>query len=152
MQRITLIGRLGGDPEMRYTPDGVPVANFSLAVSEVISKTGRDGNARQCPLGWKESYNGKNWELTRWYRISVWRGLAETCNQYLSKGREVFVEGVLGGEAADGVMEPRVFESGGKHRASYEVTARTVKFLGGASDNGGGAPAPKEPPPQKEDW
>ena len=146
-QRVTLIGRVGQDPQMRYTPDGTPVTNISVATKEVISKTKFDGSERPCPQGWKESYNGRNWEITTWWRVTCWRGLAETVNQYLSKGQQVFVEGQVSGEAADGKQEPRVWQGNdGSHRASFELTARTVKFLG-SRDGGGGAPI-GEPPPE----
>ena len=59
-QRVTLIGRVGQDPQMRYTPDGTPVTNISVATTEVVSKTMPGGGERPCPQGWKESYNGKN--------------------------------------------------------------------------------------------
>ncbi len=147
--RVTLIGRVGQDPEMRYTPDGTPVTNFSVATTTTISKTLPGGGERPCPTGWKESYNGRNWELTTWWRVTCWRGLAETVNQYLTKGRQVFVEGEVSGDVRDGQQWPRIYEAkDGTVRASnYEITARTVKFLGGRDDTGGGPPA-GEPPPE----
>lgn len=142
--KVTLIGRLGGDPQMRYTPDGTPVTNFSVATSQVVSKD----RTPTCPSGWKESYNGKNWELTTWFRVACWRGLAETTNQYLAKGREVYIEGVLNGDADNGSQNPRVWSGDdGVARASYEITARTVQFVGGR-DNGNGGPPVGAPPPE----
>lgn len=144
-QRVQIIGRLGNDPELRYTESGVPVANFSVATTETMKKAGPNGE-RPCPGGWKESYSGKSWELTTWFRVATWRGLAETCNQYLEKGREVMVEGTLSGTADDGSLHPRVYQSrDGEYRASFELTARTVKFLGGGN-SGGGAPVGEAPP------
>lgn len=106
-QKLIIIGNLGRDPEMRYTPDGTPVASFSVA-------TGRK---------WKDA-SGQTQERTVWFRVSAWRRLAETCNQYLSKGRLVMVEGEL--------TEPKPYESkDGEWRASLNVTARNVQFLGG---------------------
>jgi len=67
--RVTIIGRVGQAPEMRYTPAGAPVCNFSVATTSTLSKTA----SPECPKGWKESYNGKNWELTTWWRVSCWR-------------------------------------------------------------------------------
>jgi single-strand DNA-binding protein len=105
-----------------------------------------------CPTGWKESLNGNNWELTTWFRVTAWRKLAEAVNQYLEKGSQVFVEGELRGEASDGSQNPRIWQgkdqagNPGQHRASYEITARTVKFLGKREGNRG-APV-GEPPPQ----
>ena len=144
--RITIIGFVGQDPQMRYTEDGTPVTNFSVATRQVVSKERVVG----CPTGWKESLNGKNWELTTWFRVTCWRKLAEAANEYLDKGQQVFVEGELRGEAVDGSQNPRIWQGNdGEHRASYEVTARTVKFLG-KRDGNGGAPI-GEPPPGGED-
>ena len=142
--KVTLIGRLGGDPEMRYTAAGTPVTNFNVATTSKISKE----KTPECPNGWKESYNGNAWELTTWFRVSCWRGLAEMCNQYLAKGRQVYVEGELNGEANNGSQNPRVWTGNdGVAKASFELTARTVKFLGGnGSGNGDSAPQSEEPP------
>lgn len=142
--RVTLIGRVGQDPQMRYTPDGVPVTNFSVATTILRSKE----RTPDCPNGWKESYNGRNWELTTWWRVTCWRDLAETVNSYLSKGRQVFVEGEVSGDAANGSLNPRVWTGNdGVARASFEITARTVKFLGGRDEGTAGAPV-GEPPPE----
>jgi single-strand DNA-binding protein len=143
-QRVTLIGRVGQEPQMRYTPDGTPVTSFSVATTTTLSKETRS----ECPNGWKESYNGRNWELTTWWRVTCWRGLAETVNQYLSKGRQVFVEGEVAGEAANGSLNPRVWTGNdGVARASFELTARTVKFLGSRGEGTGEMPL-GEPPPE----
>jgi len=143
-QRVTLIGNVGQDPQMRYTPDGTPVTNLSVATKTSVNKE-RNPN---CPTGWKESYNGRNWELTTWWRVTCWRGLAETVNQYVNKGMQVFVEGEVKGEAVDGSQNPRVWTGNdGTARASFEITARTVKFLGGRGDAAPSAPA-GEPPPE----
>jgi len=138
-QRITIIGNVGQDPEMRYTPDGIPVTSFGVATKETISKKNMDGGEKRCPEGWKESYNGRNWEVTTWFRVTCWRGLADTVNQWVKKGTQVFVEGTLKGDAANGRVEPRVWQEKqtGAYRASFEITARTVKFLGGRGESGG---------------
>jgi single-strand DNA-binding protein len=116
-EKLILVGRLGKDPEMRYTPSGKAVASFSLATDR------REGDA------------GK---VTVWYRITVWEKQAETVNQYLKKGSMVLVEGQLNVDAASG--GPRLWtDKEGKTRASFEVTARTVRFL--SSRGEGGAPA-----------
>lgn len=113
-QRIIIIGRLGQDPEMRYTAQGTPVTSFSVATDRV----------------WTDQ-NGQRQERTVWFRVSAWRRLAETCNQYLSKGRLVMVEGEI--------QEPRTYQSrDGEWRASLDVTARDVRFLGGRGDAGSG--------------
>lgn len=132
-QKIVLIGNLGRDPEMRYTADGTPVTSFSIATSE--RWTGRDGEQQ---------------ERTTWWRISAWRRLAETCNQYLSKGRQVLVEGRVNADPETG--GPRVFtRNDGTPGATYEVTAITVKFLGGRAEAGDlGAPSDEEVPPEAD--
>ena len=114
-QQLTLIGNLGNDPEMRYTPSGVAVTSFSLAVSR--SWTGKDGQRQ---------------EKTIWFRISAWDKLAETASQYLTKGRQVFVVGEL--------EEPRTFtDRDGNTRGPLDVRALTIKFLGRAAESGGAA-------------
>ena len=104
-QQITLIGNLGRDPEMRYTPSGVAVTNFSVATSR--SWTGQDGQRQ---------------EKTVWFRVAAWDRLAETSNQYLTKGQRVLVVGEM--------EEPSTWtDREGNTRASLEVRARTVRFL-----------------------
>lgn len=111
-QRVIIAGNLGNDPEMRYTPAGVAVTRFSVAT-----------NRR-----WTDA-SGVPGEETVWFRVSAWRGLAETCNQYLSKGRQVLVEGRLAPDSDTG--GPRVWTGNdGVARASYEITATEVRFLG----------------------
>jgi single-strand DNA-binding protein len=148
--RVTLIGRVGQEPQMRYTPEGTPVTSLSVATTTTVSKAQPTGGERPCPEGWKESYNGRNWELTTWWRVTCWRGLAETVNQYVTKGMQVFVEGEVRGEAVNGTQNPRVWSGNdGVARASFELTARTVKFLGGRGDAEGFGGAPVgEPPPE----
>ena len=120
-QKLILVGNLGRDPELRFTPQGRAVTNFSVATNE--SWTGQDGQ--------------KN-ERTTWFRVSVWGKSAEACAQYLSKGRQVLVEGRLNIDSETG--GPRIWTSqDGAPRASFEVTAFNVKFLGN-----GGAAAPVE--------
>jgi len=119
-QKLIIIGNLGRDPEMRYTQDGTPVTNFSVATN------------RQ----WTDA-SGQVQKRTVWFRVSAWRRLAETCNQYLSKGRQVLVEGEI--------QEPRVWQGqDGQWRASLDVTARAVKFLGGRADVGPVSAPPDE--------
>jgi single-strand DNA-binding protein len=143
--RVTLIGRVGQDPQMRYTPDGVPVTNFSVATGTTASKD----RTPNCPNGWKESFNGKNWELTTWWRVTCWRQLAETVNSFVHKGMQVYVEGEVTGDTRDGQQWPRTYTAGdGTVRASnYEIRARLVKFLGGREEGVSGPPT-GEPPPE----
>jgi single-strand DNA-binding protein len=146
-QRITLIGHVGQDPQMRYTPDGTPVTSFSVATKETISKSLPGGGERPCPNGWRESYNGRAWEVTTWWRVTCWRGLAETTNQFVTKGMLVFVEGNMQGEALDGTIRPRVWTGNdGIARASFELTARTVKFMSRAGEGGADISIGEAPP------
>lgn len=111
-QKVIIVGRLGQDPEMRYTPEGRPVTHFSVATNRI----------------WTDQ-EGEQQKETAWFRVSAWRRLAETCNQYLVKGQRVLVEGRLRPDPETG--GPRVWVGNdGVARASYEITARTVKFLG----------------------
>ncbi len=118
-QRIVIVGNLGDDPEMRFTPSGVPVTTFPVAVN----RRWTDGN-------------GEVREKTTWFRVTAWRKLAEVCNQYLSKGRPVLVEGEVEASAW--------LDGQGNARATLELTARNVRFLGGRG-NGSGSGMPTEP-------
>jgi len=109
-QQIILVGNLGRDPEMRYTPDGTPVTNLNVAVNRKWTDKG-----------------GEQHQRTTWFRVTAWRRLAETCNQYLAKGRLVMVVGEM--------QEPKVWQGqDGEWRSSLNVTARVVRFLGGRRD------------------
>ncbi len=116
---ITIVGYLGNDPVMRFTPSGQAVTSFSVASSRSYTT-----NA------------GQKVDETTWFRISVWGAQAESCNQYLSKGRPVLVVGRLRPDPETG--GPRVFtRKDGTSGASFEVTARNVRFLpGGRGDSG----------------
>jgi single-strand DNA-binding protein len=131
--KVILAGYLGRDPEMRYTPDGTPVTNFSVATTE--KWTGRDGQQQ---------------ERTIWWRVTAWRRQAEICNQYLSKGRPVLVEGRMNPDPETG--NPRVFtRNDGTSGASYEVTAFMVKFLGGRGEApGADVPRDEDVPPEAD--
>ena len=145
-QKVTVIGRLTADPEMRYTGTGVAVTNFTVATSEKISKQ----STPDCPDGWKDGYGGNSWEITTFWKVAVWRGTAENCNQYLAKGRMVYVEGTMNGTRENGVVNPRVWTgSDGIPRASFEMTGRLVKFLGGGNGAGHAGPEDEDdaPPP-----
>ena len=115
-EHTLIVGNLGNDPEMRYTPNGKAVANFSVAVNRKYA--GKDG---------------KTVEKTKWFRVTAWDKLAETCNQYLRKGRQVLVTGEVKASA--------YANQAGEPAASLELTAREVKFLGGKGENNG-TPAP----------
>jgi len=118
-QKVVIVGNLGTDPEMRYTPSGSAVTNFNVATNR--RWTGSDGQQN---------------EETCWFRVSVWGKTAEVCNQYLSKGRQVLVEGTLRPDPETG--GPRIWtDQNGQPRASFELTGRDVKFLGTRGDGGG---------------
>lgn len=111
-QKIVLVGNLGAEPQMRYTPSGAPVTSFSVATSRK----------------WTDA-NGEKQEKTTWHRVTAWRKLAETCAQYLKKGSKVLVEGEVEASAFT--------DRDGNARASLEVTATVVRFLGGKEDGDG---------------
>lgn len=113
INKAIIVGNLGRDPEVRYTPDGTAVANFSVATSE----------------SWSDKQSGEKKERTEWHRIVAWRRLGEICGEYLHKGSQVYVEGKL---------QTRSWEQDGVTRYSTEIVASTVQFLGGRE--GGGAP------------
>ena len=104
MNKIMLIGNLGRDPEMNYTPSGVAVTKFSLAVNRV-SKTA----------------SGERQEETEWFNIVAWRNLAETCNSYLKKGSKVFIEGRL--------TQRKYTDRTGVERTAIDVIANEMEML-----------------------
>lgn len=134
VNKVILIGNSGADPELRYTPGGTAVSNFSIATNE----------------SWTDS-GGERQERTEWHRIVVWGRLAEICNQYLRKGSKVYIEGKL---------QTRSWESqDGQKRYTTEVVARDMQMLdargemgsmdgnygGGAGGGGGGSQARPQP-------
>jgi single-strand DNA-binding protein len=123
---IILVGNLGRDPEMRYTPSGQAVTNFSVAVNDNYT-----------------SSSGEKVERTIWVRVSTWGKLAENCNQYLKKGKKVLVEGRLVTDTSTG--GPRIWErQDGTKSASFEVSASTVRFLSQRGEDEGGSYPPGE--------
>lgn len=123
LNQILLIGRAGNDPEMRYTPSGTPVTSFSLAVNN---------NRRD--------QNGEWVEETEWFRVTAWERQAESVNQYLAKGRRVFV---------DGRLSTRQYTSNsGEARTSLEVRAFKVVYL----DSPGGEPTGGDGPPGAQSY
>lgn len=109
-QTIIIAGNLGRDPEMRFTPSGAQVTNFSVAVSDNYTNS-----------------NGERVERTVWFRVTTWGKQAEVCNQYLKKGRKVLVEGRLVADQSGG---PRVYtKQDGTAASSFEISASTVRFL-----------------------
>ena len=111
LNKILLIGNVGSDPEMRYTPNGNAVTDFRMAVNRRYTTS-----------------DGEQHEETEWFRVTAWGRLAETVNQFVVKGRRTYVEGRLSTSA--------YMDREGQPRASLDVTANTVLFL----DRAGAAP------------
>jgi len=127
--KITIVGYLGRNPELRYTPSGTAVCDFTMATTE---RKGRSGEGE---------------ELTTWFRVSMWGRQAELANQYLQKGKLVYIEGRL--------SQREYTDREGNKRTSLEVNGTDMQFLGSRGDEmaagaGGGRPAasaPRETPP-----
>ena len=121
INKVILVGNLGQDPEIRYTADGRPIANFSVATSET----------------WKDKNSGEKREKTEWHRVVVFGKLAEICGEYLSKGRQVYIEGKLQTRKWQG--------QDGQDRYTTEVVidgfTGTMQMLG-TREGGGGGPRP----------
>lgn len=112
VNKVILVGRLGRDPELRYTPSGAAVANFSIATSEE----------------WKDKDTGEKQERTEWHRIVAWRRLGEICGEYLRKGSQVYIEGKL---------QTRSWEDrDGNKKYTTEINAQVMQMLGPAGQEG----------------
>ena len=124
-QKLIITGNLGNDPEMRYMPDGRAVSNFSVA----------------CNRRWTDRATGQPQEEVTWFRVSVWGRQAEASHEYLSKGRQVLIEGRLRPDPATG--GPRMWtRNDGSVGASYELVADRVQFLGGNGNGNGNGHGP----------
>ncbi|HEY6803495.1 MAG TPA: single-stranded DNA-binding protein [Pyrinomonadaceae bacterium] len=109
--KITLVGNLGRDPELRYTPQGTPVCTFSMATNDR-----------------RKDKNGEMQDQTTWFRVTLWNRQAETASQYLHKGKPVYIEGRLRVE--------EYTDRDGKQRYALEVTATDMQFIGSRQDEG----------------
>jgi single-strand DNA-binding protein len=130
LNKVMLIGRLGKDPEIRYTPDGSPVANFSLATSEF----------------WTDK-NGTRQERTEWHNIVAWTRLADLSKRFLAKGRQVYVEGRIRTREWD--------DKDGNKRRTTEIVANQMVLLGPRPegvDAGAGAPSMQRSAPAPETY
>jgi single-strand DNA-binding protein len=117
VNKVILIGRLGKDPELKYTASGTPFCRFSMATDDT----------------WNDKASGERQEKTEWHNIVVWDRLAEICNQYLTKGKLIYIEGKLQTREWD--------DQDGNKRRTTEVVARDMVMLGGnpgESAGGGG--------------
>lgn len=125
VNKVILVGNLGADPDMRYTPSGAAVCELRLATNE----------------SWNDK-NGQRQERTEWHRIVVWGKRAEVVSKYLSKGRQVYVEGRIRTRSWE--------DKEGNKRYTTEIIANDVQFLGGRG--GGGEGGGDRPPPAEPDW
>lgn len=109
VNKVILIGRLGKDPEVKYTPSGTPVAKFSLATDETF-----------------KDRNGEQQRRTEWHNIVAWSKLAEICGEYLTKGKQVYIEGSIRSRQWE--------DQSGAKRTAYDIIARSMTMLGSRSD------------------
>jgi single-strand DNA-binding protein len=114
VNKVILIGRLGKDPELKYTASGTPFCRFSMATDDT----------------WNDKASGERQEKTEWHNIVVWDRLAEICNQYLTKGKLIYIEGKLQTREWD--------DQDGNKRRTTEVVARDMVMLGGGASEGTG--------------
>ena len=112
VNKVILVGNLGADPELKYTPSSRPLCNLRIATTEVY-----------------KDKSGQKQEKTEWHRVTVWGDQAENCNKYLSKGRSVYIEGRL---------QTRSYDKDGQKHYATDVVADRVVFLGGGGERGGG--------------
>lgn len=132
INKVILVGRLGRDPELKYTASGTPFCRFSMATDD----------------SWTDKGSGERSERTEWHNIVVWDKLAEICNNYLTKGRLVYIEGSLQTREWD--------DKEGVKRKTTEVRARDMVMLGGGpggseGGGGGGGSRPSSGPPSGGD-
>jgi len=109
VNKVILIGRLGKDPELKYTPSGAPVTRFTLATDESF-----------------KDRSGEQQKRTEWHTIVAWNKLAEICGQYLAKGRQVYIEGSIRSRQWE--------DQTGNKRTSYEIVARDMRMLGSRAE------------------
>lgn len=132
-QTIIIVGNLGRDPEMRYTPSGQPVTSFSVATSRSYNNP-----------------NGEKVDETTWFRVTAWGKQAEICSQYLHKGSKVLIEGRLNPDPKTG--GPRIWQrQDGTSGTSFEITASTVRFLSSKGEGGSGEPMLESGPGESGD-
>lgn len=127
INKAILLGRLGKDPEIRYTAEGTAVANFSIATSDE----------------WKDKTTGEKKERTEWHRVVAWGKLGELCGEYLSKGRQVFIEGRI---------QTKEWEDReGNKRYTTEIVASDVQFVGSRESSDRPRPSFEPTPPDRSD-
>jgi single-strand DNA-binding protein len=131
VNKVTLLGNIGRDPELKYMPSGDAMVNLALATTE----------------SWKDKTTGEKKEATEWHRVSAFGKLAEICGQYLKKGSQVYIEGSL--------KTRKYTDKDGVEKYVTEIRADEMKMLGGRPADGGAAPAPQQrqapaPQPQRQ--
>jgi len=132
VNRVILVGRLGKDPEVKYTPSGAPVAKFSLATDEVF-----------------KDRSGEQQRRTEWHNIVAWNKLAEICGEYLTKGKLVYIEGSIRSRQWE--------DQAGNKRTAYDIVARDMRMLGSKAESeraaatatAAAAPLPERAPVEK---
>ena len=122
INKVTLIGRLGRDPELKYTASGTAYCRFSMATDDQ----------------WTDRNTGERQEKTEWHNIIAWNRLAEICGQYLAKGRLVYIEGSISSRQYE--------DKDGVKRTSFDIKARDMVLLGSPGGEGGQRPAPAPEP------
>ena len=110
INKVILIGRVGRDPEIKYTPNGSPVAKFSLATDETF-----------------KDRSGAQQRRTEWHNIVAWNKLAEICGEYLTKGKQIYIEGSIRSRQWE--------DQSGNKRTGYDIVARTMQMLGSKADS-----------------
>ncbi len=124
--KVILVGNLGRDPELRYTPQGTPVCTFTMATNER-----------------RKDKAGELQDHTTWFRVTLWGRQAETASQYLTKGRQVYIEGRLRVE--------EYTDRDGKPRHTLEVNGTDMQFIGGRTDEAVAAKPPAGEPAEQAD-
>jgi single-strand DNA-binding protein len=120
VNKVILIGRLGKDPELKYTPSGAPVTKFTLATDE----------------NFKDRATGEQQRRTEWHNIVAWNKLAEICGEYLTKGKQVYIEGAIHSHQWQ--------DQSGNKRTTYEIWANQMTMLGSKADSERASSAPME--------
>ena len=126
VNKVILIGNLGADPEIRYMPNGDPVATFNIATTDT----------------WKDKQTGEKKEATEWHRIVIFRKLAEIAGQYLKKGAPIYIEGAL--------KTSKWQNKAGQDRYTTEIVAYTMQMLGGKREGEQSAPRSESAPAQNQ--
>ncbi len=121
INKVTLLGRLGRDPELKYTAGGTAYCRFSVATDD----------------SWTDRSSGERQERTEWHNVVAWERLAEICGQYLAKGRQVYIEGSISSRQWE--------DKDGNKRTSFDIRARDMVLLGSPAGESGKSKAPEKP-------